>query len=237
MFSLLAFTVPLALQFLLVSSSPIQVSGCEVPNFQSLMHLPEGFPAPYGELSYVTVGLGTQNYTCSDDGTYKSIGAVAELIDISCLPPAEFEIVTDVVIKYWKEAPAEETIEDLIYSINMIDSPVFLGEHYFVSDSMTGAGIPKFDFTTSGVNAGNVDAFVLTKKAFGAPAPTGMQDVDWLSLTNIGAGKLADEVYRTDTREGQPPASCTPGSEPITVKYAAKYWFIGGSIKAGYSYY
>lgn len=122
---------------------------------------------------------------------------------------------------------------------------------------MTGAGIPKFDFTTSGVNAGNVDAFVLTKKAFGAPAPTGMQDVDWLSLTNIGAGKLADEVYRTDTREGQPPASCTPGSEPITVKYAAKYcmffydlfthlteliWlgvvgFIGGSIKAGYSYY
>lgn len=149
MFSLLAFTVPLALQFLLVSSSPIQVSGCEVPNFESLMHLPEGFPVPYGELSYVTVGLGTQNYTCSDDGTYKwvvfsplskvlscakwfslyrSIGAVTELIDISCLPPAEFEIVTDVVIKYWKEAPAEETIEDLIYSINMIDSPVFLGK-------------------------------------------------------------------------------------------------------------
>jgi hypothetical protein len=35
---------------------------------------------------------------------------------------------------------------------------------------------------------------------------------------------LADGVYRTDTKLGQPlVSSCVPGSEPIEVRYASKY--------------
>lgn len=82
---------------------------------------------------------------------------------------------------------------------------------------------PKWDFTSSGTTAGNPDAFVVAARSFGTAAPTGTQDIDWVFLTNIGAGKLADGVYRTDTKLGQPPASCTPGSPTIEVKYAAKY--------------
>ncbi|KAI3619761.1 malate dehydrogenase [Moniliophthora roreri] len=100
-----------------------------------------------------------------------------------------------------------------------------LGEHYFVTNPVTGSGTsPRWDLTS---RLGDHDAFMVAMRANGTAAPTGEQDIDWLYLTDI-AGSLANEVYRTDTRGGQPPANCTPGSEPITVKYTSLYWFTGG---------
>jgi hypothetical protein len=55
-------------------------------------------------------------------------------------------------------------------------------------------------------------------------SPAGTANVDWLELGNV-AGSLAKYVFRVDTKAGQPPASCTPGSRVISVKYSAKYWF------------
>ena len=80
------------------------------------------------------------------------------------------------------------------------------------------------------------------------PAPTGPSDIDWLQVKNV-QGELATTLYRVDTKAGQPPSSvcthcypkksevnvgilqCTAGST-ISVKYTAKYWLLGGSIKA-----
>jgi hypothetical protein len=69
MLPLLTFAI-LALPFFLVSSSPTKFSGCPVPDPTSLMNLPSGFPTPTGPLSYVSVAIGTQNYTCSSAGNY-----------------------------------------------------------------------------------------------------------------------------------------------------------------------
>lgn len=65
---------------------------------------------------------------------------------------------------------------------------------------------PKWDFTSQGAYKGNANAFVVAAKSAGIPAPTGAQDVDWVALKAI-QGSLASDVFRVDTRGGQPPAS------------------------------
>ncbi|KAK0192728.1 hypothetical protein F5146DRAFT_516675 [Armillaria mellea] len=181
--------------------------------------LPQGVnlpPPPSEPPTYVTVGVGTQNYTCSEAGTYTSVGAVAAIFDISCLyGTPSFDSIQDTVLDAWEKS-------DWSSSPDISDKHSLLGEHYFITNPITGTGIsPKWDFTAT---TGNPEAFVVANGTATSPAPTGSQDVAWLFLKKL-LGSLADEVYRTDTRAGQPPASCTPGSEPITVKYSAKYWF------------
>lgn len=107
---------------------------------------------------------------------------------------------------------------------------------------ITGSGInPKWDFTSQGADAGKSDAFVVAAKVNDAAAPTGSQDIDWVQLGSL-TGNLAKQVYRVETRLGQPPASvsiqviayrqsmllikcpqCTVGSKDIQVKYTAFY--------------
>jgi hypothetical protein len=199
---------------------------CSADISSAKLVLPAGqtnLTAPTAPASYIALGVGTQNYTCSAAGTYASAGAVAEVFDISCLYGTPlFDQIADKAIQIWKSAPASVTVEKIIEYIP--DVSVVLGQHYFVPNA--GATSPKWDFTSSG----NSDAFVLGAKVGGLTAPTGKQDVDWLQLKNNGGG-LADAIYRTDTKEGQPPASCAPGSGPITVKYVSKYWLFGGSVK------
>ena len=82
---------------------------------------------------------------------------------------------------------------------------VIIGQHYFVTNP-NGPGLsPKWDFTSSAFS-NNPDAFVVAAKVNDTAAPTGPQDITWVSLNSI-SGNLAKEVYRTDTRLGQPPAT------------------------------
>jgi len=60
------------------------------------------------------------------------------------------------------------------------------------------------------------------------PSPDGTNDVTWVQLKKV-QGDLADSVYRVETVGGQPPSSCTAGSQPVSIKYTAQYWFFGGS--------
>ncbi|KAF5367747.1 hypothetical protein D9758_009867 [Tetrapyrgos nigripes] len=188
---------------------------------------------PTHPVSFLALGVGTQNYTCTSAGSFTTAGAVAELFDVSCLYGTKFlSELPSAALRLWEKVPV---YTDAVTAIESLPLPgpaasSILGQHYFVINPVTGSGIsPKWDFT-SGAFAGNPDAFMVGARAAGIPAPTGPSDIDWLLLTNI-EGLLADEVYRTDTRSGQPPASCAPGSEPITVKYTALYWLTGGSIK------
>lgn len=54
----------------------------------------------------------------------------------------------------------------------------------------------------------NPNAFVIASKVDQAGAPTGSQDIDWVSLRGT-TGQLAKQVYRTNTQLGQPPANVT----------------------------
>ncbi|KZP25026.1 hypothetical protein FIBSPDRAFT_821375 [Athelia psychrophila] len=174
-------------------------------------------------MKFAGLGVGTQNYTCNSTSlTYISSGAVAELFDVSCLvSQPSFASLQDTAFTMWTASPAPETPAALITKLGT--SPTVLGQHYFVANPSGAAGTsPKWDFT-SNVDAGNTNAFVIGAKTGDLPAPTGASDVDWLQLKNV-EGDLATTVYRTDTRGGQPPASCTAGSPAIEVKYVAKYF-------------
>ncbi|KAG5642727.1 hypothetical protein DXG03_002272 [Asterophora parasitica] len=180
---------------------------CDISN--ASIAYPEGastLPAPINKPSYVAVAIGTQNYTCSAAGTYNLVGAVAELYDTSCLYNTPlFSKVATRAYKAWKSAPASWTPQKAIRLL--YPTPAALGQHYFVTNPVTGVGSsPKWDFTSTGATKGNANAYVVAAKNTGLAAPTGAQDIDWVYLKSV-AGSLAQEVYRVDTRGGQPPAS------------------------------
>ncbi|KZT25687.1 hypothetical protein NEOLEDRAFT_1241563 [Neolentinus lepideus HHB14362 ss-1] len=210
------------------STSPHGASpmNCNVADIQ--LHLPAEqtvLSPPNVTLSYVALGLGVQNYTCSNTSTWTNVGAVAELFDISCLYNTPlFDPISNAAFAAWNVTP--EAPLDLISAFS--GNPIVLGQHYFIP-SPTGSGVsPKFDFT-SAREKGHPEAFVVGAKVGDLPAPTGKGDVDWLQLKSV-QGELASTVYRLQTRGGQPPASCKQGSPPLSVKYAAQYWFFGSSL-------
>jgi len=204
-------------------SSACNISKAKIPVLPSALPVPTASPT-----TFIGLAIGTQNYTCNSSGKYTNIGAVAEVFDVSCFYKTFiFASLPDVVISAWKAAPPNLTIQDLLLALSPTSSSLVrvLGSHYFVVNPLTGQGInPKWDFT----GHGNPNAFVVASKVNATAAPTGSQDIDWVSLKALTGG-LAQQVYRTDTRMGQPPASCTPGSPDIAVKYASSYWGFGGS--------
>ena len=87
-----------------------------------------------------------------------------------------------------------------------------IGNHYFINDN--GTLSPKFDFTSVGPLKGNPNAFVVAAKAVDVPAPDSTRDIDWLELKAV-SGEVADEVFRVETRGGQPPTSVSLSSSLI----------------------
>ncbi|KIJ91875.1 hypothetical protein K443DRAFT_114457 [Laccaria amethystina LaAM-08-1] len=191
-------------------AAPLIPESCDISHAQ--MALPANQTAlaqPSGAPSFVLLGVGVQNYTCSAAGTYASAGAVAQLFDISCLV----------------QSPAFDNVQDIAF----LKPLTRMGDHYFVT-SPSGTGIsPVWDFRAFGRFKGNANAMVLAAKVANLPSPAGPQNVDWLQLKSV-SGELATQIYRTDTRSGQPPASCTPGSALISVKYTSKYWLFGSTV-------
>jgi len=215
---------------LTASGRVVKRFGCDISNVK-MANMPIALSQPDATPAFVAVAVGTQNYTCSSVGTYTNVGAVAELFDISCFYNTPlFPAIPDIAISAWKAAPPALSAQALISALQLSPTPGILGQHYYVTNPITGTGVnPKWDFTSQGATRGNAEAFVVAAKMNGTAAPTGSQDIDWVDLKAL-TGSLATEVYRTDTRLGQPPATCTPGSPEIAVKYAAKYWLFGGSI-------
>jgi hypothetical protein len=172
-------------------------------------------------LSYVLLGVGYQNYTCTDAGTFTSAGATADLYDLSCVAktPADVARITTTANKLWNsKLPIIQCITPVLGKVAAI------GKHFF-SPSPSGTGIsPVWDRRAETKKA---NAYVLARKTGNIPAPTGAQDVDWLQLANV-EGSLATTIYRTDTRGGPPPTSCTPGSS-TRVKYVAAYYLMGNT--------
>jgi len=203
------------------------ISGAKLslPSNQTLLVAPSQGP------SFIGLAIGTQNYTCGNTtGTYTNVGAVAELFDVSCLyGEPEFSSLQDIAYTMWKFAPPTAPISQIIEYMQPFHASFVLGQHFFVT-SPSGTGLsPRWDFSSAAL-AGHPDAFVIAAKVGDIPAPTGPPDVDWLSLNKV-EGDLATQVFRVNTVGGLPPASCTPGSPLIAVKYASMYWLYGSSVQ------
>ncbi|THW71707.1 hypothetical protein D6D18_10435 [Aureobasidium pullulans] len=165
-----------------------------------------GLPDPGAlSLKYITLGVGTQNYSCSAAGAIPtSIGAVADLYDASMLmSPSKLSLIPSFAA--------------VAYSTHTwFDLPT-LGHHWF-----SAAGVPTFDLEGKG--------FLSAKKVSSVPAPSGCiaSSIDWLFLEDDGRGvsRNVQAVYRVETAGGNPPATCSKAGV-VKVSYAAEYWFYG----------
>jgi hypothetical protein len=202
----------------------VPASALQLPSNQTQLVTPTTAP------NYVALGVGNQNYSCTDWGNYTSVGTVAQMFDITCLyGTPEFWRIQDDAYDIWSDWPNTDPLEPgLAVQLSGEFGIDVIGQYYFIIGP-TGSLSPKWDFTSSGPTAGNPDAFVVAAKVGDIPAPTGSQDIDWVELKGVD-GKLASEIFRVDTHAGQPPSSCTPGSPVITVKYSAQYWFFGSTL-------
>lgn len=141
------------------------------------------------------------------------MGALAELFDASCLyGQSGFTDLSTTAFKAWNASTATDVYDSgaVMSAAHVMKSPSILGQHYYITNPVTGTGLsPKWDFTSNAF-AGNPAAYVVGSKVVDDPAPTNSAvNIDWIYLTNL-TGILANEVYRIDTQGGQPPASvCT----------------------------
>ncbi|GAD96142.1 malate dehydrogenase [Paecilomyces variotii No. 5] len=181
-------------------------------------------------LKYVTLGRGTQNYTCASPDASTApvaVGAVATLFDASWISSSLPKLLDQV-------PPLLEQIslDNLTSAAGAVKiargtrgRDLAIGKHYFLNPTT-----PFFDFRISGL-----DDWAATQKnaSVNAPAPSSADvddvptpDVAWLQLVaKDGVG--IKEVYRIVTAGGSPPATCEGQASSIEVQYAAQYWFYG----------
>jgi hypothetical protein len=180
--------------------------------------------SPAVSLKYVTLGVGTQNYTCaatpnSSSGIPVSTGAIATLYDagvflqghpvmVSTLPGMAlgFQVMTG----------------GSIFPSLGIDQ---LGHHFF-----NAALQPTFDLTAVGARIVAKKADSVPAPADACPGPNGAGAVDWLQLEDAGDGQSFGDitfVYRVETAGGDAPTSCANEQGTFEVPYAAEYWFYG----------
>ena len=152
------------------------------------------------------------------DGVDRSAGAVAELFDISCLDENAFDATTALAFEAWELASPSLTAQELIAALSFLGDIDVLGQHFFITNPLTGSGLsPKWDFTSAS-EKGHADAFVVGAKIGDLPAPSDPTvNIDWLQLNGV-QGDLASQVYRIQTQGGQPPASVRP--------FSSHTWFL-----------
>jgi len=175
-------------------------------------------PTPTGTLTYITLGRGTQNYTCASSASSVpvSIGATAALFNVTQVLP---EMSVSDGQAYLNTLPSNE-VDDSISQIQASGLPI-VGHHYF-----TAAGVPTWNLSCAdrllyGSGVGDIPA-----PPDANPGPQGYGAIDWKSLTAKAGSVGLTEVYRVETAGGKPPLNCS-GFEGTTVlvQYAAMYWF------------
>ncbi|OGM46124.1 malate dehydrogenase [Aspergillus bombycis] len=199
----------------------VHLSNCPLAKTNLPPHGSLPGPSPGLSLKYVTVGRGTQSYTCKEDSSTtvpQSVGAVATLLDVSCLAtfnPALLHNFTPVVKAVQSEALPFLAV--LGTQLSSSSTKFILGKHQF-----NAAGQPTFDLRL----AGGSD-WMATKRAASSDAPDhSTVNVPWLKLTSV-SGTGIKEVYRLHTVGGQPPTNCQKRKGTFQVDYAAEYWFYG----------
>ncbi|KAI4155640.1 MAG: hypothetical protein L6R39_001207 [Caloplaca ligustica] len=178
-------------------------------------------PAPGLTLKAITLGRGTQNYTCATGSTAApvAVGAKADLLDATPLLP---------LFPSSKSQPVLNLLPEYLVSFNFATIhnstiPV-LGHHFFDA-----AGVPIFDLGKTGLlKAKKIANIAAPASACKGSDGKGDGAVDWLALTDAGGSIGLKEVYRVETAGGKAPKSCGGGAaHNVNVQYAAQYWFFG----------
>lgn len=165
-------------------------------------------PGPTGKLKAITLGFGTQNYTCNAT-TPKPVlvGAKAIIFDLSPFLPW--------VSPFLAQIPGKA----LDLQVDKIASAIGkLGSHIF-----NDLGVPCFHLG----DVGDMQAKKIPGADLVAPkdSSSGKDGVNWLKLGDKGGSKGINEVYRVHTAGGKPPATCEGQDDDITSLYAALYYF------------
>ena len=179
----------------------------------------DSLPSPNTTLKVITIGRGTQNYTCasSNSSAPKSTGAVATIFNLQDLlpiiPPLEGQAVLNILSPLLLSMPRAALDGSIIPKA---------GYHYFDA-----SGSPVFDLSSSGngVIVGSKVADITAPDATAAQGPNGA--VDWLTLDAKDGSQGLSRVYRTQTASGKPPATCDGKEGEFAVEYAALYYFLG----------
>jgi len=208
------------------------LSGCNVSS--ALLPLPSGQTTLVQPTNvqphFIGVAFGVQNYTCSSANNYTAVGAVAELFDISCLYGSTlFDTIQEPLFEAWSDLSPEITITEAIgFLPYAVPVDLIQAQHYFIRNSAGGLS-PTWDFRTSQRFNGVSNALFVGATSASLPDPVNhTANVAWLDVGHV-SGDIAAEVFRVHTVGGQPPTSCTPGTN-ISVKYTSQYWFFGGSL-------
>ncbi|KAI0573218.1 DUF3455 domain-containing protein [Pyrenophora tritici-repentis] len=191
---------------------------------------------PSGQLKYVALGLGTQNYTCeigNESATPGTTGAMATLYDIGS-PLSE-----NLLTAKWK-IPVISGVALLLSThpkvlenyLRMEGYDRVIGHHFFGSYNRTNTPIFAFDQLPQSpypiAQVRKVDETDPPGSAYAGLQQEGA--VPWLHLTDTGfsVGGI-DTVYRLETAGGKSPINCKGERGTFEVKYAAQYWVFGPS--------
>ncbi|KAF5365045.1 hypothetical protein D9758_010991 [Tetrapyrgos nigripes] len=230
MFGSIVYSTLLASSFIgFATAAPTTPSKatCDISGaFVHLGEFPSMLPHPQYNPKYVFLGVGTQNYTCNGT-SYVLDGAVAGLVDVSCNWETSYKTLATQSLSIWNQSNDDPItfVRDGVLAQHSTElgfrSPSYFGEHFFVGK------LPRWDFSVpKGLFEGQENAFVNGAQpaaaTIAAPGSTGTGNIAWLYLTRQD-GELASEIYRTDTRGGVAPPSCS-GSDSIQVKYTSIYW-------------
>ncbi|KAL6149766.1 hypothetical protein ACJQWK_02933 [Exserohilum turcicum] len=189
---------------------------------------------PVGQLKYVVLGLGTQNYTCSSGNELAvpgTTGATATLYDIGS------QLSTNLLAARWK-LPTISSLALLLSThptalesyLKLEGFDKIVGHHFF--GNWNGTSTPVFAFDRLPQSPYPI---AQVSRADGTDAPKsaypGLQQegaVPWLYLTDTGSSVGGvDTVYRLETAGGKGPVTCQGRQGSFEVKYAAQYWVFG----------
>ena len=146
-----------------------------------------------------------------DQFLISSVGAVAQLYDISCLfdsSPTLFKTIQEPLYEAWTNLSSEVTVQEITAVTPALLSPeIILADHYFILNP-SGTGLsPVWDFRATKSFFGNKNAFMLGAGVASVVSPVDPpNNINWLRIRKV-SGEIADEVYRIYTMGGQPPAS------------------------------
>lgn len=158
-----------------------------IPVDQTTPNLPP--PSKGLTLKHITLGRGTQNYSClcnQTSATPKAVGALATLFDASCLAQNYPTLLNELPNAL--SNVSVDTLAFLAITTGRLASPdtgsLILGKHYFDS-----AGVPSFD-----LRLGGTGDWMKTKVIAKADSPIkgkSLSDgsgynVKWLKLTSVG---------------------------------------------------
>ncbi|WRT65390.1 uncharacterized protein IL334_002333 [Kwoniella shivajii] len=189
---------------------------CKVSNITLPLSGVASLSLPEGQVvSSVAVGRGIQNYTCTS-GVYVSVGALANLFDVSCLYTLSAGFVDPAALSNLLPKMAFSDV-----SFPNAGKLSIAMHHQFVTtpgSATPGAISPQFSTSSNKV--------ILSRVAGTNDLTDPASNVQWLQLAALaGQGTLAKSVYRLNTMKGQPPTSCNTEGQHLSVQYASMYWF------------